>query len=263
MAEATDTQSLDAAEKAYAQAAAETPVVLPELKPADPIPAPAAEQVEASPPAAMAASSAPKAVKAPKAAKAPKPAPVVKTATVKSKPLKTAPVAAKVPVRKQPAKSGTPALSVLKDKIMAKTTTTDFTAAVSTAFSELKDKAKSAYEKSTSAAGEATEFAKGNVEAVVESGKIFAEGAKALGSDIIAESKTAFETMTADVKEMAAVKSPADFFKFQSEMLRRSFDAAVATGSKNTEAMFKLANESFAPISNRVNLAVEKVSKAA
>ena len=258
MAEATDTQSLDAAEKAYAQAAAETPVVLPELKPADPIPAPAAEQVEAPKPAAKVAKPAPKAVKAPKAA------PLVKTRTVKKKPLKTAPVASKkAPVRKSPAKSGTPTLSVLKEKIMAKTTTKDFTAAVSTAFTELKEKAKSAYEKSTSAAGEATEFAKGNVEAVVESGKIFVEGAKALGADMVAESKSAFETMTADVKEMAAMKSPTDFFKFQSELLRRNFDAAVATGSKNTEAMFKLTNEAFAPISTRVSMAVEKVSKAA
>ena len=70
-------------------------------------------------------------------------------------------------------------------------------------------------------------------------------------------------TLSADAKALAAVKSPTDFFKFQSEMLRRSFDAAVATGSKNTEAMFKLTNDAFAPISNRVSLAVEKVSKAA
>ena len=94
MAEATDAQSLDAAEKAYAQAAAETPVVLPELKPADPIPAPAAEQVEAPKPAVKVATPASKAVKAPTAAKVTKPASVVKTATVKTKPLKTAPVAA-------------------------------------------------------------------------------------------------------------------------------------------------------------------------
>lgn len=257
MAEATDTPPFDSAEKAYAEAAAETPVVLPALKPAEPVPAPVVEQVEAPKPVAEVAAPAPKAVKAPKAV------PVAKVATVKKKPLKTAPVAAKAPVRKQPAKSGTPPLTVLKEKIMAKTTTKDFTAAVSTAFSELKEKAKSAYEKTTSAAGEATEFAKGNAEAIVESGKIFAEGAKALGSDMVAESKAAFETMTADVKELASVKSPTDFFKFQSEMLRRSFDAAVATGSKNTEAMFKLTNDAFAPISNRVSLAVEKVSKAA
>ncbi|MFM5908936.1 MAG: phasin family protein, partial [Novosphingobium sp.] len=134
---------------------------------------------------------------------------------------------------------------------------------IGSAFADLKVKAKSAYEKGTATAGEATEFAKGNVEAIVESGKIFAEGAKALGGEMVAESKTAFETITADVKEMAAVKSPADFFKFQSDLMRRNFDAAVAAGSKNTEAMFKLANESFAPISTRVSLAVEKFSKAA
>lgn len=250
MAEATETQSIDSidsAEKAYAEAAAETPIVLPALKP--------------EPVAAEAPKPAPEAVKAPKAA--PKPAPLAKAKTVKKIPLKTAPVAAKkAPVRKTPAKSGTPTLTVLKEKIMAKTTK-DFTAAVSSAFSDLKEKAKSAYEKGTAAAGEATEFAKGNVEAVVESGKIFAEGAKVLGADMVAESKSAFETMTADVKEMAAIKSPADFFKFQSELMRRNFDAAVATGSKNTEALLKLTNDAFAPISTRVSLAVEKVSKAA
>lgn len=258
MAEATETQPIDSAEKAYAEAAAETPVVLPALKPAAPA---EAVEAEAAPAEAVAA-------EAPKAQPKPvKPAPMAKAKTIKKKPIKTAPVAAKkAPVKstvtKSPAKSGTPPLTVLKEKIMAKTTK-DFTATVSSAFSDLKEKAKSAFEKGTASAGEATEFAKGNVEALVESGKIFAEGAKALGADMVAESKTAFETMTADVKEMAAIKSPADFFKFQSELLRRNFDAAVATGSKNTEAMFKLTNDAFAPISTRVSLAVEKVSKAA
>lgn len=263
MAEATETQPIDSAEKAYAEAAAETPVVLPALKPAAP-----AEAVEAeAAPAEVVAAEAPKAQPKPV-----KPAPMAKAKTIKKKPIKTAPVAAKKapakkapvksPVTKSPAKSGAPPLTVLKEKIMAKTTK-DFTATVSSAFSDLKEKAKSAFEKGTASAGEATEFAKGNVEALVESGKIFAEGAKALGADMVAESKTAFETMTADVKEMAAIKSPADFFKFQSELLRRNFDAAVATGSKNTEAMFKLTNDAFAPISTRVSLAVEKVSKAA
>ena len=40
-------------------------------------------------------------------------------------------------------------------------------------------------------------------------------------------------------------------------------DAMVATASKNTEAMMKLANDAFAPMSNRMSLAAEKVSKAA
>ncbi|PLK27286.1 phasin family protein [Novosphingobium sp. TH158] len=218
MAEVQDTQPLDSAEKAYAEAASDAPVVLPALKPAKDV----AEQ---------------------------------KTLTK--------PAARKAPAKKTAAKSGKPTLSALKEKIMAKTTNTDFTAAFSTAFADVQEKAKAAYEKGTAAAGEATEFAKGNVEALVESGKIFAEGAKALGGELVAEGKGAFETLTADVKEMAAIKSPADFFKFQSELARRNFDAAVAASSKNTEALFKLANDAFAPLSTRVSLAVEKFSKAA
>jgi phasin family protein len=69
--------------------------------------------------------------------------------------------------------------------------------------------------------------------------------------------------LTADVKELAAVKSPTDFFTAQSALLRKSFDAAVANASKNTEAMMKLANEVITPLSSRVTVAVEKVSKAA
>jgi phasin family protein len=69
--------------------------------------------------------------------------------------------------------------------------------------------------------------------------------------------------MTADVKELAAVKSPADFFKLQGELLRRNFDAAVATGSKRSEAIVKLANDAFAPVQNRVSLAIDKVKQAA
>ena len=59
------------------------------------------------------------------------------------------------------------------------------------------------------------------------------------------------------------VKTPADFFKLQGEMMRRNFDAAVATTSKHSEAMVKLAGDAFAPISTRVSLAVEKVKQAA
>ena len=84
-----------------------------------------------------------------------------------------------------------------------------------------------------------------------------------MGKDYVAETKSAFETMTADVKELAAVKSPADFFKLQGEILRRNFDTAMATGSKRSEALVKLANDAFAPVQTRVSLAIEKVKQAA
>ena len=110
---------------------------------------------------------------------------------------------------------------------------------------------------------DASEFSKGNVEAIVEAGKILGAGLQELGQTYAAEGKTALETLTADVKELTAVKSPADFFKLQGEIMRRSFDAAVATGSKRSEAFLKLANDSFAPIGTRVSVAIDKVKQAA
>lgn len=141
--------------------------------------------------------------------------------------------------------------------------TTKKTPDLSKFVSEIKDKAKAAYEKGSSIVGEAGEFTKGNVEAVVESGKILASGVQALGREYVEESKSAFETATADMKKIAAIKSPTEFFQLQAEIARRNFDSAIAFGSKSSEKFVKLSNEAFAPISTRVSLAVEKISKAA
>ena len=62
---------------------------------------------------------------------------------------------------------------------------------------------------------------------------------------------------------MAAVKSPTELLQLQGELARRNFDAAVSFSSKNTEALVKLYNDAFAPITSRVSLAAEKIKKAA
>ena len=152
-------------------------------------------------------------------------------------------------------------LIALKELIMAKTP--DFTQSVTDAVADMQTKAKAAYEKGTAFAGEATEFAKGNVEAMVESGKIFSEGLQSIGKTYVDEAKSAYETATADFKEMAAIKSPTELFQLQGKLARRNFDAMMAFGSKSSEAFVKLANEGFAPISSRVSLAADKMSKAA
>lgn len=231
-----------AAEKAYAEAAAK--VEAPAKTEAAPaVKAPVAKKVVAAKPAVKKApakkAAAPK--KVIKKAAAPKKAPAKKTAT------QTGPI------------------SNLKDTIMAKTqnVTEDFTAKIKDVVADAQTRAQAAFEKTQAYAAEYGDFTKGNVEALVESGKVLAAGLQDMGKDVVAEGKTAFETMTADVKELAAVKSPADFFKLQGEILRRNFDAAVSTGSKRSETMVKLATEAFAPIQTRVSLAVEKIKQAA
>lgn len=131
------------------------------------------------------------------------------------------------------------------------------------AVAEAQTKAKAAFEKSSSLFGEFGDFTKGNLEAVVESGKILAEGLQGIGSELVAEGRTSFATMTGDIKELAAVKSPTDFFKLQGDILRKNFDTAVAYGSKNSETMLKLVSDAVAPISGRVSVAMEKARSAA
>ncbi|WP_066559495.1 phasin family protein [Croceicoccus bisphenolivorans] len=142
------------------------------------------------------------------------------------------------------------------------TTPETLTKGLQTAMADVTAKSKEAYEKGTVMMADATEFTKGNVEAMVESSKIFASGMQEMGRSFVADSKAEFEALTAEVKELASVKSPTDFFQLQSAMMRKYFDKSVAAASKNTEAMLKLANDAAQPLSSRVSVAMEKMKAA-
>lgn len=237
-----------AAEKAYAEASAKS------------VEAP---KVEAAPVA--------KKIAAPKKAPAAKKATPVKKAaakTVKKTATKT-PVKKPVLARKAAVKTSKPAapktnpVIKLKDTIMATAKNTDIAATAKDVIADVQTRAKTAYAQTTVLASEATEFTKANVEAVVESGKIFIAGAQELLKDNVETGKTVIETVTEDAKKVAAVKSPTELLQLQGEIARRNFDALVSYGSKRTEAWVKLYNEAFAPISNRVSVAAEKIKKAA
>ena len=252
MAAQADQKSDTAAEKAYADAAEKVSVKK------------VAEAVEADKPvakidAAVAAEQAAP-VKSVKPAAKRKPAAKKAGSKAKPNPKKAAPKVAA-------ATSKLP-ISELKDKIMAtaqktEKTATDFTQSVKEAAADAQTRAKAAYDKLQAYTGEMTEFSKGNVEAIVESGRILGAGMQDMARGEFEAAKGAFETVTADLKAMAAVKSPTELFKLQGEIARRNFDAAVARYSKNAEVSMKLANDAFAPISNRMSLATEKFTKAA
>lgn len=210
-------------------------------------------------PRAAAPAKAPKAaraVKTPKVAKAPK-APKVKQAPA-AKPAKTV---SKASPKSRAAKASGP-FQILKDTIMA-TKTTDFTATIKNAMGEAQAKAKEGFAKGGMLVSEATQFAKGNVEAVVESGKILAEGSRKIGEGYVAEAKGAFEALNADFHQIAAIKSPTDLVKLQGDIARRNLEQAMAFTSKSSEAWMKLATEAFAPLTGRFTLAVDKIKKAA
>ncbi|MEM7703184.1 MAG: phasin family protein [Pseudomonadota bacterium] len=274
MAEATKTSKIDAAtaEAKTAAAAKSTAEKVAEAVKAD---APKADVKEAAVKKAVAAP----AKKAP-AKKAPAKKAIARKTVAKRTPAKRAPVKAaakktavkkttvkKAPAKKAPAKTvettSISTMTKLKDTIMATAKNTDITTQAKDMAADMQERVKSAYAKSGEFAGEVNEFNKANVEAVVESGKIFFAGAQELVKDNVETGKSVVETVTEDAKKMAAVKSPTELMQLQGELARRNFDAVVSFGSQRTEAWVKLYNDAFAPISNRVSVATEKMTKAA
>ena len=262
-----------AAEKAFADAAEKKTAEAVTAKPVQAaVPQPVAKPAVAEKIASTPAVTAP-VVPAPVAKAAPKAKPVAKVKKkAAAKPAKkTTAKVTKAPAKKAAAKTKTtnteqPALTKLKETIMAtakNAKTADFTKTVKEAAADAQTRLKSVYDKGAEVGADVVEFHKGNIEALVESGKILAAGAQNLGRTYVEDAKGAVETVTADVKKVAAVKSPTELFQLQGEIARRNFDAAIAAASKNTETFIKLANDAFAPVSTRLSLVAEKISKAA
>lgn len=157
-----------------------------------------------------------------------------------------------------------PVLAALKKEVTTMEATLKTAAEKTQAYvAEANDRAKAAMEKSAKMFEDMNDFNKGNVEALVESGKIAAKGLETMGQSAADYARKSFEGATATLKSLSSVKSPTDFFKLHSDYVRSSFDSIVAETSKTTEAMLKLAGEVAQPISNRVAVAVEKVKVAA
>lgn len=251
MADANTTSKIDAAaEKVKTEAAAKKTVSAAKV----------ADAVEAGAPKA-AVKKAP-AKKAPAKKIAAKKAPAKTVAAKKTAAKKTPTKAAAKTNAKSPATTSNP-VSKLKDTIMATAQKTDLTAQAKELAADMQTRVKGVYGKASEFASEAGDFNKANVDAVVESGKIFFTGAQDLVKSDVETGKAVLEVVTADAKKVTTVKSPTELFELQGEIARRNFDAAVSFGSKRTEAIVKLYNDAFAPISNRVSVAAEKVSKAA
>ena len=126
-------------------------------------------------------------------------------------------------------------------------------------FGDMNTRAKDAMSKGTKAIEELVEFSKGNVEALVASGRVAAKGAEEIAKYSAEYGRTSVERANATAKQFAAVKSPTEFFQLQGDVAKQTLDALVAEGSKFTESYLKLLGEIAQPISNRVAVAAEKV----
>ena len=157
-----------------------------------------------------------------------------------------------------------PSFDIMMKGLAKMTDTTAFSPDKAQAvFGDISARAKTAAEKGTKFVEELSELTKGNVEALVASGKIAAKGAEDFGAEAAAYSKASFEKTTGVFKSLATVKSPAELMQIQSEFAKSSFDSLIAESSKLTEAYVKFASDVFQPISSRFAVVGDKIKTAA
>lgn len=110
---------------------------------------------------------------------------------------------------------------------------------------------------------ELTVYGKGNVEAVVKAGSIYARGLEDLSKMLMAITQSQFEASVSAAKAVLGCTSLRQMVDVQTDLARSHFDKFVADGSKLSEISLKVANETLEPIQARVNVAVEKFMKPA
>lgn len=193
------------------------------------------------------------------AAPEPAPAPVAEPEIAET--ITKTPQGAVTPATKMPAVEGT---KMMNDVIeTGKKFAEDAKAKMETVYADFNEKTKAGVEKSTKAIEEMSDIAKGNVEALVESGKIAAKGMETLGQEAVDYGRKSFEKATASFKSFSTVKTPTEFFQLQSQLLSSSFDEFTKEAAKNSEAFMKLAGDVAQPLTARVTLVTDKVKSLA
>ena len=125
-------------------------------------------------------------------------------------------------------------------------------------FADANERSQDLAKRSQKVAGELADLARANVEAIVEAGRVAAEGARSISQDVVAKQRDGFEQAADAIRSLAEAKSPTEYLQLQGDFARASFDRAVAESSKLTESLVKLAGEAFQPLSNRATANAER-----
>ena len=130
-------------------------------------------------------------------------------------------------------------------------------------FEKTQAEVKTNMEKAMKTAEDLVAFGQGNVEALVKSGQIWAAGVQDLTKTVAATAQSQLDETMAVVKALAGVKSPKDALDLQTNLARSFMEKMMAETGKLTETSMKLAEQAWAPLTARMNLAVETFGRAA
>jgi len=106
-------------------------------------------------------------------------------------------------------------------------------------------------------------FGQANLEAFVKSGQIWSAGVQELTKQMATSAKATFEESVSTFKAISTAKSVKEAMDLQSSFAKAALEKAMAESNKLTDASIKLTEQTLAPITARVTVAVETFGKAA
>jgi phasin family protein len=131
------------------------------------------------------------------------------------------------------------------------------TAAATAPMEQAQAKLKQGYDRAVKTAEQLAEFNKGNVEALVASSKILATGLQDISKHVATTAKANLDETVSTFRALSGVKSLKEAIDIQTSFARTSFEKAIADSGKLTETSLKLAEQAYAPLTARLNVAVE------
>ena len=111
------------------------------------------------------------------------------------------------------------------------------------------------------ASEEAVEFGRGNIEAVSKATQVYVTGVQDLSRQAVTIFQSYSEQAIEAAKTLSALKSLKEAADFQTSFAKTAFERAVADATKLQEASIKLTESTIEPISARMTLAFEKLTK--
>ena len=113
------------------------------------------------------------------------------------------------------------------------------------------------YDRAVKTAEQLAKFHQGNLEAMIKASQIFATGLQDISKHVAENAKATLEESVSTFRALTTVKSVKEALELQTSFAKASIEKAMSEGSKLTETSLKLAEQAYAPLTARVNAAVE------
>jgi phasin family protein len=111
-------------------------------------------------------------------------------------------------------------------------------------------------------AEEVATFSQGTFDALLKSGQIWTAGVQDLSKQIAATAQSQMEDTMSTFKALSGLRSLKEVMDLQTSFARSAVEKAMSETGRLTDASFRLAEQTMAPLTARVSVAVETFSKA-